>query len=47
MRDYLENNYKNKDEVINNLFTSYNYFTKEFKKVFKEVDKKKIIERKL
>jgi tRNA A-37 threonylcarbamoyl transferase component Bud32 len=47
MRDYLENNHENKDKVIDNLFTSYNSFIKELKEVFKEVDKKRIVEREL
>jgi hypothetical protein len=47
MRDYLENNYKNRDKAIDNLFTSYNTFTKEFKEIFKEVDKKRIVKKEL
>jgi hypothetical protein len=47
IRDYLENNYKNRDKVIDNLFTSYNAFTRELKEVFREVDKKRIAKREL
>jgi hypothetical protein len=47
MRDYLENDYKEREIVIDELFISYNNFASELASVFSEVDEKRSVEREL
>jgi hypothetical protein len=47
MRDYLKNNYKEREIVIDKLFTSYNNFASKLASVFSKVDKKRSIEQEL
>jgi hypothetical protein len=47
MRNYLENDYKNRETVINELFANYDNFAAELESVFGEVDEKRSAEREL
>jgi len=40
LRDYLENNYKERKDETYILFRSYNNFIKELKRVFREINEK-------
>jgi hypothetical protein len=47
IRDYLENDAKDRKSATDELFATYDNFAKELKSVFREVDEKRLAEREL